>query len=478
LAVAPSDGGAAGADGCVGVPLPSPSGGPFPALGAPGGASPPITFVDPYRAQNETWTLSWEGVIPGTARPLGRPLAGGKFVDPAAAFCGRGVRAGDVLLLTGCNSDSDCDLEQACTRDPSAPLDVTTGLCLDRLNKNPSLVPTPALLQACGPILRARRRFRILSARQGVTAVDPNAPAGMDVSDQLALAELYQPESVDDTHTCTSDADCSDVCMPVIDPNGTTVTAPASCLLDSDGQKRCLRGCDPAGDARCGQDYQCTTSSLGDARCLRAPLDDNLITRCLTELQPYEIHVGNAFLVSGTGSGYLADVVPDPVSRECTVPSPASEYARLRQWRIPIHPPLCSAQVTASAPLTPNGYGTPAACEVPGFGASRVIHYENPIFTLLLDLRPRLPPIDTFVPPDGLQLSFIVVGGGRPLAIGLGVESSLPLAQQPRAAVVAPDGQTVYVVDEGKQSTATGLRGQLLRFSSISQQTDPTFKVR
>ena len=37
---------------------------------------------------------------------------------------------------------------------------------------------------------------------------------------------------------------------------------------------------------------------------------------------------------------------------------------------------------------------------------------------------------------------------------------------------------TIYVVDEGKQSTGTGLRGQVLRFFTDSQSTDGVFSVR
>jgi len=47
-----------------------------------------------------------------------------------------------------------------------------------------------------------------------------------------------------------------------------------------------------------------------------------------------------------------------------------------------------------------------------------------------------------------------------------------------RYAVVAPDRQTVYVIDEGKSNAATGLRGQLLRLYSSSQQVDTLFRVR
>ena len=76
---------------------------------------------------------------------------------------------------------------------------------------------------------------------------------------------------------------------------------------------------------------------------------------------------------------------------------------------------------------------------------------------------------------DATDLKFILVGGGFPLATALGVDAQ---AQQPKAVVTSPDRQTIFVVDEGKSSAATGLRGQLLRVSTAVQATDRTFQVR
>jgi hypothetical protein len=79
------------------------------------------------------------------------------------------------------------------------------------------------------------------------------------------------------------------------------------------------------------------------------------------------------------------------------------------------------------------------------------------------------------VPPDNTSISIGVTGGGSSLQSLLGVDVQ---AQQPRYVSVAPDGQTVYIVDEGKSPFATGLRGQLLRLFSASQSVDTTFIVR
>jgi hypothetical protein len=253
-------------------------------------------------------------------------------------------------------------------------------------------------------------------------------------------------------------------------------------LLDFDNVKRCLRACDPnstkAADLLCGQDFECawtrsSTAAKPDARCMRSPLDDGLFATCLTELQPYEIHAGESFVVTGSQTGYLTDLEPDPATRECAIP-PATgtdaQFVQLHQSRIPIDPavlPSCASLPDVLSPLSP---GQPNACLFSASGSDRVIHFENPLFAIGLDLPAQSP-----LPPDQTVLTFQVVGGGFPQSLAVGIDVQ---AQQPRAAVTAPDLQTVYIVDEGKQTTATGLRGQLLKLFSTSQAIDRLFIVR
>jgi len=114
-------------------------------------------------------------------------------------------------------------------------------------------------------------------------------------------------------------------------------------------------------------------------------------------------------------------------------------------------------------------------CQFNMAGPFEVVHFENPVLNVAMQI-PK-PGINNrvIVPPAGTQVSWVVVGGGVPLTAPLGVEIQ---AQQPRYAVVAPDRQTVYVVDEGKSPVASGLRGQLLRLYSTTQQVDSLFRVR
>lgn len=444
------------------------SGPDFPTLACGDGVActatdPKVAFVDLDQVRNETWRIEWEGTIPGTQRTLGRPLPDGRFTDAGGAWCSRGVQAGDKLTLVGCEDDDECDPTQVCVRDPAAPASQPNGLCLDRA---PEL--REAELSSCGPLLRGLRRYRIVSARQGVAEAD-------HTTDQLVLAEISEPENPAETRTCVPG---QDACGPLTLSDGSVIET--SCLVDWDGQHRCLRPCDPSVPVgACGTDYVCATSRLdGAPRCVRAPLDDRYLAAldeggfgCLRALQPYRIDAGDAFIVVGSVTGFLSLLEPDPTTRECVVPPMSSEAARLRQARIPLVPDVaCPAGADIRAPLPPT---VPNVClreRVESEERVRVVHFENPFLSFGL----RQPPGD-WVPPPGLALEFVVLGGQMPFLIALGVDVA---AQQPRAVAVAPDDQTVYVVDEGRQTAAVGLRGQLIKIISQVQATDRFFIVR
>ncbi len=419
-----------------------------------------VHFVDPEHARNETWTLAWEGLLPRTVRTTGGWNNKQGWTDLGAQFCANDVRAGDKLYWTGCVSDSDCDSGSLnCVRDSAAPVSVTNGLCL-RLSD----------AAACSVLLGSVRRYRILHARQD--AVDTSG----GLFDSLTLGEIYEPEFAEETTTCVNDGDCGGVHVAATDLSGATVRLSTRCLEDADGRKRCLRACDPnAGAAdepgRCGTDFQCAKSMLGDIRCLRAPLDEKLMSACLKEQQHYEVHAGDAFLVSGSQSGVFSYVEADANSHDCVVPSPRSEFVRLRQSRIPLSVTTCPAPLDASQPLmSTTGQGVPNVCSL-SLPDSTWIHFENPLFNLAVKW-----PKGNNVPDEQLTMTFTTVGGSIPFGVAMHTRDSVAAA--PRAVVTAPDGETIYVVDEGKQTTATGLRGQLLRFSSAAQSADSIFLVR
>ncbi|HEY1586957.1 MAG TPA: hypothetical protein VGH63_14785, partial [Polyangia bacterium] len=366
---------------------------------------------------------------------------------------------------------------------------------------------------ACGKLLRSQRKYRILSARQSVpvpaaTGGSPSTPTPGSTTDLLKLAEIYEPEFAEETHSCVTDADCKDVTITTqVNPT----IEPTFCMPDVDGTNKCLASCDPqklpqgsatngitvpdSTDALCGFDFECVQSAFSkpgasltvpgaprpDYRCTRAPMFDGgsptFWHTCMPEVQEYEIHVGGEFTMAGTSSGYLSNEVVGP-NNECMVPPQTLERVRLAQWRVPLSAPACPANVDSS-PLTESidpSVLQSNVCELNAASetTTRIIHFENPIFNNGVQL-----PLDgnkhPFIPPDNTSVSLGVTGGGENLVSLLGTDIQ---AQQPRYVQVAPDNQTVYVVDEGKSPLATGLRGQLLRLFSSSQTIDPLFIVR
>jgi hypothetical protein len=275
------------------------------------------------------------------------------------------------------------------------------------------------------------------------------------------------------------------VTIPGTDAMGQRIALATRCLPDADGQARCLRACDPSGktaaETQCGAGFLCLQSRVGGDRCMRAPLDPVLldpVQGCVRELEAYEVHVGDAFVVTGSQTGFFSDEVAGP-DGECEVPAGAGSYATLRQSRIPISSgalAACPSSLSGSGILDPLPSGFPAnVCLAatgmqPATTAERRIHFENPIFSLGLVL-----PAGQVVPADFTVLTFQLVGGSLPLQLALGTDV---VALDPRTIVTAPDRQTVFVVDQGRQTAATGVRGQLLRVSSSSQATDRSFIVR
>ena len=92
---------------------------------------------------------------------------------------------------------------------------------------------------------------------------------------------------------------------------------------------------------------------------------------------------------------------------------------------------------------------------------------------------PGYNPIVWAVPPEGYAVVFSVVGGNQPFTQYAQTSqrdaSSGLLAQGLRAAVSGLDG-IVYLIDEGRSGSATGLRGQVMRL--VGSILDPYFLLR
>ncbi|MSP60665.1 MAG: hypothetical protein EXR72_10055 [Myxococcales bacterium] len=449
-----------------------------------------LALSDPDGVSNETWFLSWEGLLPATPSTAGS-VAGTTFQDVGGAFCARDVEEGDKLLLNGCIEDFHCRPTQQCFHDPGAP-DASSGLCL------PRDATFAEAQERCKPWTRGLLRYHI----------------GKDIHrTALTLVELPEPEFRADTRGCAEDADCSSVTVQGV-VAGNQVALPTVCLRDPrDGLKRCLRACTPRADDDgslptrenvCGSGFTCAESSEGGFRCLRAQVPHAMLTKfCFAELQAYEIHVGDAFFVRG-GTTLLSTpraVAPD--TGLCVDPPPLASGANLLSPRLPIdaspcpEPPGPAPHAGASQAnwLGPVATGAPNTCRLAPLDPCHIyLHYENPIFRTVVDIPARglasgMPTPDggagapdggvpggcaeavSRVPAENTVISFSTLGGFRVLAGSLG-------AQLPRSSQVGPDGKTVYVVDEGRQSIGSGLRGQVIKFLSENQVADTTFIVR
>lgn len=433
-----------------------------------------VQFRDPSLVQNETWTLTWEGTIPGTSRASGA-VYGATLTDFGAAFCSRGVETGDKLVLVGCGEDADCGLDQECYHDPGAP-DASRGLCL---NRSASLLEQAK--SACTPWTRASRRYLVVEA----------------TATQLTLDELAEPEHIDNSHPCVSDADCQDVTIPAT-IDSLPGSLPTSCLDDGRGARRCLRACTPGAlgpPGMCGRGYLCTRSRVGDDRCLRAPLpptDPAVRSLCFPELQIYAIQAGESFFVDGDVSGVLTGGMSDPESGRCS--SATDDSARLLWPRIPLDAPACPEEINTGNWWGPLPSGIPNACRLSlPDSPNTFVRFANPLFDLVVAV-PEIrhtgttadggttaasaSPQETELqraPSEGTIVTFTVVGGFHALNFTLGIDIT---AQLPRVAVVGPDRRRIYIVDEGKQNAASGLRGQIIRFLADTLVSDSTFDIK
>jgi hypothetical protein len=89
--------------------------GHFDGPGAPScddaGAGVEVQSDYPWQAIDETWTVTYEGTIPGTVRPRGNLEGDREVLDRAAGFCALGVQPGDrfVLVTPPAPADADAD---------------------------------------------------------------------------------------------------------------------------------------------------------------------------------------------------------------------------------------------------------------------------------------------------------------------------------------------------------------------------------
>ena len=457
----------------------------------PTGSGVFVNFPDPNAVYNENWTLVWEGELNGTARTAGaigsresdkHDRIVGTLHDSSAGLCARGVRPGDKLYLVGCSQDSDCRLGELCLLDPGRPA-TANGMCV-------SSTQLLAAQTLCTPWTQSYLRYRL----------DEVSGPGASGGEVATFGEIAEPEyDVDLAHGTGHPSTWIPTCQSPEDCAGITVAdgKPTSCLDDGRGvgTRRCVRECNPLKTDECGLGYLCAQSVAGGTRCLRAPLPPlagTLHDLCFGAPQAYEIHAGESWVVSGDQSGVIENESEDPSTHRCVRSFDADPVLRYRNARLPMAPPDCPADLESSDwyKELPPEFGGNACSLNPADGyPRRYIRFSNPFFDIVMVVPPQGLPLSndggwvdsggnteiSHVPFEGTFMSFSTVGGFRPMTYGLGTAIT---AQSPSAATVGGDRHAIYIVDQGKQNSATGLRGQVIRFLTDSESSDPTFVIR
>ena len=395
-----------------------------------------------------SWNLIYEDRLLGRwSGSLG--VTGDKLVmdDPGATYCASGVEArvrtknqlpekhGDILVVVGCQQDSECGIEQVCAKSVSNPSKY--GLCLDKSQEN-------EMYTKCLSFLNAEREYLVTRATnkqltldvlpvepQKIIKQDPQTAKCTANSDcdkhfmcalkaqiipgQVALAQgdCFRPG-------CAVNADCGSnrrciqpldgspkVCSPTplplemgpkcdssaADPDAacTTTKTGAKCTADKDCKDTLLECRKPNTAAK---EKICVSKGMKCARfaglkdvCVR-------ITPCFSELLRYDVRAGRSFLMGGYQRRKI-----DVKTGECTVDdSEDALMANRIPVGLPIYPVILGPRCNPASPAplqTPlanpcfdeiqsayTGYtsrtGTETYISVTGGSPSTVVRFSNP----------------------------------------------------------------------------------------------------
>lgn len=434
-------------------------------------------FPDPETIISRSWDVIWEGALPGTTRLSGRPRSGGAGLagslgDAGADFCASSVRPGDVLMISGCTQNSDCqpDDQFSCQISVSG----ARGMCLPKASSE-----SVALVERCGRFMGSRMRYEVARA----------TPLSLDL--RLKLDEV--PKTT--LNPCTEDADC----RPDNDhgllagetPDGGGRRA-FECVEVLPGERRCVQRCSAAvgSDAECRAGHVCERvpwalpTAGGPGLCVEAPpMDEQCFPQPMTS---YSVRAGHAYLVYGSSMPTLhtGRVGPDGT---CTT-DPTADPTLVD--RIPLSAPRCPETFLAGASaatgkLVQNLSAEPGAnpClyqgaqhDGSGAGSESAVRafFQNP------QLRFVLTNLDVYA-GDLLAIHFELQYGFVPLTIQVpSYEVLLTLGTRiltgPTKTPESPIRRSpptdfvtypyLYVVDQGRTALTPGSRGQVLRINA------------
>lgn len=263
-------------------------------------APPRVNVRDYVQWVSQTWSMDWEGTIPGTGSGTGllqcddhggvdeqgNAFAGGtcrssvagdaRMFDESANLCDDGVLAGDKLVIRGCSDDDQCGLGQRCLRAATGPTGAT-GICVSEQDYDADLDGlrrdcAPFIADPCGTPIRHYQITRAFQNELWLQATDvPEQAVVREIDGQLyeweAKLSCATPVPHRDQTPCTTDEQCQNDPYSPDDPAEAYI-----CDIAAGSEGRCR----PLTDSECIEDEDCAGFGLAyscvDDLC-RAPCD-------------------------------------------------------------------------------------------------------------------------------------------------------------------------------------------------------------
>lgn len=438
-------------------------------------------FPDPDTVISRSWDVVWEGTLPDTTRISGivrnASEAAGALQDAGANFCASGVRSGDIVMISGCTRNSDCqpDDKFSCQISVSG----ARGMCLPIESS-----ASEALIARCRRFMGSRMRYEVARAE----------PTRLTL--RLKLDEV--PKTT--LNPCTQDADCwpdtEHGSLSGGNPDGGG-RQPFRCIEVRPQERRCVQSCSSPGtdngDNECRSGHVCETvpwtSPVPLNLCVQAPpVDEGCFPQPMTA---YSVRAGQGFVVYGSS-------MPSPhngrvVEGTCAYDEAANPALANR---IPLSAPRCPDSFLAPAAPDANTGSTAQAAFVQQLAASAGSNpclysgayrdseatdsspgeirafFQNP------QIRFVLANLDTYA-GDLLRVHFELQYGFVPMTVQipssevlltLGTRILTGPTKTPESPVRRSTGTQaypyLYVVDQGRTALTSGSRGQVLRINA------------
>jgi hypothetical protein len=275
--------------------------------------------------------VNWQGTLVAP-RFSGHIDNENKTLQDGVGFCDANVLPGDLVTLNGCLVDTDCGSGTVCVRSDTAPEQAAGGIPIRGLCVDPNHASERAM--TCGPLLETARRYEILEATQSQLTLRPHRdelvrsplmPCRIAAGSAAGSADGGAPDGGAPDGGDVNGA-AGDVAGDCRDPNDAT-TSVFTCMADplSGGTHRCLQTCGDPNQPPCRQGHICVDYTVGKFCAEAPPLDTGAFDRCFDQLVTYQVNVGNGYLVSGSSTG----VLPQVVTRQAIDPNQTQPVCRL-----------------------------------------------------------------------------------------------------------------------------------------------------